>query len=144
MKPYFYLLIVVSFLLNLLWENAHGVLYVTDMKWMENSAYLPCSLGDVLLVLICYTAISFFLNDWNWGIEANAMQLIYLLLFSSLVAVVAEKIAIDMAWWQYKQEMPRIPFLKIGLSPWLQITITPVISVLFAKIIINQKKVWKE
>lgn len=144
MKPYFYLLIFVSFLLNLLWENSHGALYITDKQWMQNLAYIPCSLGDIMLVLICYAGISIFLNNWNWGIEANTKQLVYLFLFSAFVAFVAEKIAIDMAWWQYNREMPQIPIFEIGLSPWLQIAITPTLSVISAKMLNKQKRVWKK
>jgi hypothetical protein len=45
----------------------------------------------------------------------------------------AEKIALIMDWWQYSDQMPLVPFLNIGLSPFLAIVLLPILTFFITK-----------
>lgn len=132
MKQYFIKLVVTAFLLNIMWENLHDGLYTNVIPWMKNMGYFLCSLGDAVLVVIIYVVVAQIANDIKWGQKPSANHLLWVLLIGTIVALIAEKTALLLNWWQYNEQMPVLSLLGVGVSPWLQITLTPVISVLIS------------
>lgn len=58
---------------------------------------------------------------------------------AGLVAFVAEWVAVELNFWSYNDKMPIIPFLGIGLSPFLAILINPTLSFILTHKIISTR-----
>ncbi|OEK03062.1 hypothetical protein BFP97_16720 [Roseivirga sp. 4D4] len=100
---------------------------------MEQVYFVLCSLADVLLIFLVYFLVALIFRNPYWIHHLAAAQILTTLLISALVSFLAEKIALYMNWWTYTDQMPLVPFLNIGLSPFLAITLLPVLTFLFSR-----------
>jgi hypothetical protein len=122
-----------AFILNLAWEVAHSLLYSWDPVI---SSYIPfisfMALKDAMWVIIFYLATAFVFKDIFWfQIKKNGWLLISLLGFA--FSVVIEWQALATGRWQYGDYMPIVPLLGVGLTPILQMTFLPALSVFLSK-----------
>jgi hypothetical protein len=104
---------LIGFLLNLAWEFSHTSLFTVGKVSMFGPHWLLAiyaTLADAVFVLI---ALSVFPRN-KLGIIISGI----------IVATVAESIALHFGMWQYKNNMPLVPLLGIGLSPFVQLAIT--------------------
>lgn len=117
-----------SFVLNLVWENLHERLYAQYDYFMKSLYFLGCTIGDVVLTYIIYGLVAAVFKDRFWIRNFNFKLLPIVILMAGMVSFAAEWVAIQLDLWSYNEKMPVVPFLGVGLSPFLAIVINPIIS----------------
>ena len=129
---FYLILFIVGFAINLVWE-------INQMPYFDGKpgdtyaeGIFYCSLASIIdgitIVSIYFLASKIF---------ASETFRFYLLtaLFGALCAIIFENFAFYFNLWSYKDSMPIVPFLEVGLSPFIQlITLTP-LSIFLAQII---------
>ena len=115
-----------SFVVNMVWENAHSLLYANYMGGLITETILArAALWDaVIIALIClpFLYISTF-RESSWLI----------IVFGVAVAIAIELYALNADRWAYNAYMPLIPIIKIGLTPTIQLGALGYLSFLFQK-----------
>ncbi len=105
---------ILSFILNLIWENLHSFLYVNYKGGkITEIILLHASLGDafiITLLLVPFLYISFF-KKREWLI----------IIFGIIIAVLIEWYALSHMRWTYNEYMPIIPLINTGFTPTLQL-----------------------
>ena len=124
---------ITGFLLSILWENLHFSLYSNYAEWMEQIYFLLCAFGDALLIFMVYFLVAVIFRNTGWLNHFTTAEITTTLIISAVVSVLAEKIALFMNWWQYSDQMPLVPILDIGLSPFLAIVLLPILTFLITK-----------
>lgn len=124
----FLVLAAITFILHLVWERSHIVLY-TGYEKMEGRlpVYLWASLGDVMYTFVALGIASFFTTESLWFLNATPTNYMGLALLGFFIAVFVEYKAMALGRWHYTARMPR--FLGLGLSPLLQMTVLLPLSV---------------
>lgn len=112
-------ILLVAYPLNLIWENLHAFLYVEFRQRMQSPFYSLCALADVLITLFIYIAVGLLLRDPGWVGTLNRQKTAIALSVSVLSAIVLEKLPLFWGWWGYGPHMPVLPWVQIGLSPFL-------------------------
>lgn len=105
---------LVSFFLNLIWENIHSSLY-TSYKSGAISEFilLRASIADAIIItLICLPFL--FIATWR-----NKRWLI--LPLGIMIGIAIELYALQTARWSYNNRMPIIPIISVGLTPAIQL-----------------------
>lgn len=116
---------VISFVTNWAWEMAQMRAYATlaDRPW--HSTILPCSaaaLADAGLTLaLC--GVSILLARARLPLLASSA------LLGAVAAVVIEKVELARGSWSYTEDMPIVPIIRVGLWPFLQLTVLVPISI---------------
>ena len=106
-----------AFVTNLVWENAHGVLY---NHLIPGWRFLRAAGGDVLLVGM---GVGLTWPVRRVSARAHAVVAVVLL---AVTAVVVETVALAEARWGYDDLMPTIG--GVGLSPLLQLPVTGLVA----------------
>lgn len=127
-------ILLVAYPLNLLWENLHAFLYVEFRKSMQSPFLSLCALADALITLFIYILVGLLLRDSGWVGTLNRRKIILALSVSVLSAVVLEKLPLSWSWWSYSSYMPVLPWVQIGLSPFLQISLLPLTTFLLVSL----------
>ena len=123
-KRFIYLLIIATaFLLNLVWEYAHHVLYKHYKGGaITNILLLRVSINDALILLVIALAIR------NIPVLEGQLWLLFITAF--LIATAIEWHALTTGRWAYGENMPVIPMLKTGLTPTIQLSLTGTVAYL--------------
>lgn len=103
-----------SFVLNVIWENLHSVLYDNYMGGkITELILLRASLADAIIITVITLPFVLYpsLKKHSWMI----------ILFGFLVSLLNEYHAFLTDRWAYNSLMPIIPFLGTGLTPTIQI-----------------------
>ncbi len=105
---------LISFFLNLAWENFHSLLYAS-YKGAEITQFIlwRATLGDA--IMITAFAIPFVFTRF---FRAH-LWLVIVLGFA--IAIAIELLALSAGRWAYNDLMPIVPFLKVGLTPTIQL-----------------------
>ncbi len=127
---------LIAFVLNFIWENLHAGLYNEYNLFMKSIYFLGCTIGDVVLTFIIYGLVAVVLKDKYWIRNFNFKILLIVLIMAGLVSFTAEWVAVELDFWSYNKRMPVVPFLDIGLSPFLAIIVNPILSFICARKII--------
>lgn len=122
-----------GFILSFLWENLHFSLYANYTEWMRQIYFMLCALGDMLLIFLVYILVATIFRNTGWIHRFTAVKVATTLVISALVSVAAEKIALILGLWQYDESMPLLPFTNIGLSPFLAISVLPILTFILTK-----------
>lgn len=118
--------LIVSFLLNFLWENAHAPLYIHPSGEVMTQAMLTtATLGDVLI-------LSVFASLW-WYVPFLRQHYTFVIPLGLVTAFLIEKHALWVGRWAYGPDMPIVPFLNVGLSPMVQLAVTGLILTLILR-----------
>lgn len=123
-RKWFICIALVAFPLNLLWENFHANLY-EDIKISMVHFMLLCALADVLITLLIYMTVSLLLRNAHWLRIMSWQKILLALPIAVVTAVVMEKLPLSWGWWSYSPQMPVLPWVRVGLSPFLQISLLP-------------------
>ncbi|MFZ2149736.1 MAG: hypothetical protein WAV15_01080 [Minisyncoccia bacterium] len=105
---------IAAFVMNVIWENLHSVLY-ESYKGGEISQFilLRATLSDA--VYIVFITLPFILRSklkkYDWLIVVLGV----------IISIIIEFYALSTDRWVYKDLMPLIPFLNIGLTPVVQL-----------------------
>lgn len=127
-------IIATGFLLNLLWEMAQMPLYTQYHSFADHIICIPASVGDVLLILILYTIVSFSLGDWYWIKTLTKRNISLVVLLGMIIAIVMEQRASLLGLWGYTVHMPLLPLVHVGLLPVLQMMILPILTFYIANL----------
>jgi hypothetical protein len=105
---------IVAFVLNLIWENLHSLLYDNYKGGVINQFILMrATLSDaiyiVFMVLPFVLYPAFKKNDW------------LIIVFGVAISIAIEYYALSTGRWEYNSMMPIIPYLGIGLTPTIQL-----------------------
>lgn len=135
-------IVILSFILNLFWENIQMSLYT---GYRETSLFgincLLATFGDIIIIFALYSFVA--LKNKNFAWFTNASKIDYLLLsgLGVLIAILIEKFALATNRWGYAETMPIIPIVDVGVAPVLQMLLLPVITVAVIKLIYKEKNI---
>ena len=109
-----FFIFIAAFILNAVWENLHSVLY-ESYKGGEISQFilLRATLSDaiyIVLMTLPFVLCSKF-KKYDWLV----------VVFGVVISIIIEYYALSTGRWAYKDLMPIIPFLGIGLTPTIQL-----------------------
>ncbi|MGB2791063.1 MAG: hypothetical protein WBC29_00745 [Candidatus Moraniibacteriota bacterium] len=130
-KKVFIWYVLISFVLNFLWEVSQVGLYTPHFDGVLELVlvHLKAALGDVVIFLVLYVLVGLFLRDSRW-IEKNKIPPLFLLaILGGAFAVAIEKYALLTGRWGYSEFMPIAPFVGVGFSPVLQIIVLTPLTV---------------
>jgi len=124
----------VAFILHLVWERSHIVLY-TGYEAMEGAlpVYLLATLGDVAYTLGAVLFVSFFTGCLTWFIRVRPQSYFGLAFMGLAIALFVEFKAMALGRWAYTDAMPMIGL--VGLSPLIQMTALLPLSVFIASLV---------
>lgn len=117
---------VVAVALNYPWELAQSALYAG----MGSPGFVlwhcfVASLGDGLLVLLIFAAGWLTFGGRDWYERPGAAGYLLMSAAGFLVATGVEAAALSLGYWEYKDSMPRLPTLGLGLAPVAQMLLLP-------------------
>jgi hypothetical protein len=135
-------LFVVSVGVNYVWEMAQMPLY-QDMPFDTLRSWLLCfraSLGDGVIILAIWTIGFLVFRERYWftpgqgpSKAARGARFALLLAAGGIIAVAIEVHALGSDRWAYSSLMPLVPYLEVGLSPFIQLLILPFLSMIWAQ-----------
>lgn len=131
MKKVLYVFIL-TFILNFIWEVSQSVLFSPHYNGIISllKVHTIASLGDIVIIASIF-AISYILFGFNYlkdGYHINILLAVITIGFT--LSVFIEKYALSSGRWSYNSIMPIIPFLKVGLTPVLQMMVIPLVMIL--------------
>ncbi|MEK7603867.1 MAG: hypothetical protein AAB461_01975 [Patescibacteria group bacterium] len=109
-----FLIFILSFVLNLIWENLHSFLY-TGYKGGEITEFILVRASVFDAVLITFISLPFLY------IESLKNKIWFILFIGTAVAIFNEWYGLSTERWEYNKYMPIIPVLGVGLTPALQL-----------------------
>ena len=121
---YIVILIAVAFLFHIIWENAQATLFAGYSSFGQH--FPICflgTIGDVIFTVAVYLGISLLKNDFGWIARLNKKDILVLAAVGFFFALGIEWRAILFDQWSYTNAMPIIPYLRVGLTPILQMTL---------------------
>ncbi len=125
---------LVAFVLHIAWENTQAPLFQGYPSFPQ---HLPVcfigTMGDVALTLSVYLIVALFKDNFGWLAASNKKDVTALAVIGFFLAVGIEQRALLLGRWGYKDIMPIIPYLKVGLTPVFQMTLLLPLSVYLTK-----------
>lgn len=127
----------ISFLLHILWERLHIVLY-TGYESLEGMlpVYLFATIGDVFYTLLVVFLIAVVRRDRAWMEKIRTKDYATLAVIGCTVAVYVEAKARIYERWAYTDAMPVI--WGFGLSPLIQMTVLLPLSVYITTVVVRR------
>jgi hypothetical protein len=130
------ILLILFFVLSLVWEVAHSVLYDWNKKPLENSLKFKSLrlsksvLGDVMILTVMFLIVSGIVRSLTWINSPGVLEYSLIIVMGLAVAVFIEMRNLGVAW-NYNSLMPTV--FGIGLSPLVQLALTFLISMWIVK-----------
>lgn len=133
-----FVLSVISFLFQYLWEYFQcGIFYIMPVE-TASSLMISAVIGDVFITLTLYLILAFMNKRFDWIIAKwQSKELIVMILYSLFVSFYFESSALYTGRWTYSNEMPLFPNTGIGLLPVLQLLILIPLTCYISKKIIK-------
>ncbi|MDP2605000.1 MAG: hypothetical protein Q8S00_20835 [Deltaproteobacteria bacterium] len=128
--------VLVSFVLNEIWEMAQMSAYVETAGPSWTSTLGLCTraaVGDVGIILGIYAAGALAAGDLGWGLRGRWNIYATAAVLGLAYAALVEHAALAAGRWSYTERMPVVPGLDAGLWPLLQMTLLPPLTFLFAR-----------
>lgn len=123
------LLSIIAFVLHIIWENGQAPLFLGYSSFFQHFPICFVGVvGDVILTLFIYWLISLLKGDFGWIARLNKRDIIILVIIAFFWAVGIEQHTLLFGRWTYTDAMPIIPYLKVGLTPVLQMILLLPIS----------------
>ena len=130
-KTKFLFLILISFILNLIWEFSHYSLYI-DLSGIPSTRHLLiATFTDAFYILIFCIIISLKNRNLSWIDKPKKSDYIHLVILGIITSALIETINLNLGRWEYKLIMPTI--FGIGISPLIQLAVTGVFSLIIIK-----------
>jgi len=124
--------LVVMALGNLIWEFAHMPLYTlweTDSPGEIAFAALHCTGGDILIATSALLAALFLFGSSQWPETGYRRAGLATILIGLGYTVFSEWLNIQVREaWAYRDLMPVLPVIGVGLSPIAQWIVLPIIA----------------
>jgi len=136
------IIFVLGFILNIIWEHLHDVFYVTHMEvGSAIRAYFVVGVIDALLVMLIYWVIVLQTRDFYWIFKLKKYWLFAAMLGLLISYIIEVRNVYFLKTWSYNELMPIIPYLGVGITPILQMIISPLLTFYIStKIISNINK----
>jgi hypothetical protein len=127
---------VVSFLLHVLWERLHIVLY-TGYEALEGvlPVYVFATIGDVFYTLLAVLIIALARREFMWMHKVRTVDYATLAALGFAIAIFVETKAHIYNRWEYTDAMPII--WGYGLSPLIQMTVLLPLSVFITMVVVR-------
>ena len=121
----------IAFVLNLIWEISHSLLYAPHFAGIADfiKVHIRVSLGDTVVVFVILLLDIFIFSKIFSEKKLGRKRTISIMLSGFIWAVAVEKYALATGRWSYNDLMPIVPFLKVGLTPLLQMTLIPPLAI---------------
>jgi hypothetical protein len=120
--------VLVSFVLNEIWEMAQMSAFVETAGHSWTSTLGLCTraaVGDVGIILGIYAAGALAAGDLGWGLRGRWNIYATAALWGLAYAALVEHAALAAGRWSYSKHMPVAPVLGAGLWPLLQMALLP-------------------
>ena len=121
---------------NLVWEFAQMPLYAL---WETGNtreivvAALHCTVGDILIAISTLLAALFLFGSSQWPTAGYRPVALAAIAFGIGYTIFSEWLNIDVrAAWAYRDLMPVIPVIDVGLSPFAQWIVLPSLAFWFS------------
>ena len=119
---------VVAVLLNYLWELAQAPLFL-GLERYDAAVFWHCfvaSLGDGVMVMLIAVVGWVSFQRWDWFQRPGVVGYVVMLTAGLVLAVLVEWVAVHiLARWEYTDDMPTLPGLRIALVPMAQMILLP-------------------
>lgn len=128
------LVFVVALGLNLVWEYAHAALY-NNWTWGFECGLdcLRSTFFDATIIIIAFLLVGFITKEYAWAHVKKSLPWVLFIASVTLTATILEWHALATGRWFYDPGMPRVPGLGVGLTPFLQLAVTGVASIVIVK-----------
>jgi len=121
---------------NLVWEFAHMPLYTlweTGTPSEVVFSAVHCTGGDILIALFAIITAIIIAGNWRRPHERRLLVIAVAVFVGLAYTVFSEWLNIDVRGaWAYRDIMPVIPIIGMGLSPFLQWVIVPIMAFTWA------------
>jgi len=129
---------ILAFVLNLIWEEAHGLLYEGFQYDLGHIAFCAlASVADMFMVLILLFAFGLIYKTVFWIVPVRFNRSLVLILVGGVGAILAEMWHTWRGDWSYADTMPMLPLVEVGVSPVLQFSILPWIIFVISRRVIK-------
>ncbi|EKE10776.1 MAG: hypothetical protein ACD_15C00204G0028 [uncultured bacterium] len=120
------LIFVLSFLLNFIWEISQASLFAPHYVGITGLlvVHLRASLGDIIMISIILM-LDILIFGRAYDEKINVQRIFTMAFIGFILAVLVEKYALAAGRWAYNPLMPIVPWLDVGLTPALQMMLTP-------------------
>jgi len=136
---YFFLFIIISFALQIVWENLQAPLYAGFVSFSGH--FLMCfwaAIGDVIISVGVLLFV--ILLKQASPMKFNKNDFIALAIIGFVIAVAIEQNALLAGKWSYNSAMPLAPYFRVGLTPVSQMTLLLPLSFYLAQKLTGLKK----
>ncbi len=119
-------LFVFAFLLNWFWEILQVPAYETMAGFSRlEKIYIitRASFADAAITLGIYGIGAAAARQSRWAMDGGWKCYLVFALLGAAAATIIEWIALAFDFWRYHGQMPIVPVLGVGLSPFLQLTL---------------------
>jgi len=126
-----------AFLLNTIWEFTQCLFFYEMWSWEFWKATFwmwAAVFGDILIVLGLWQGLIKLFQSTEL-LKKASLKYLLLLILSFVASIFLEWMALYLELWEYDTSMPSIYLFKykVGLTPILQITFLPTLSVYLAE-----------
>tara|TARA_R110002124_G_scaffold239959_1_gene405080 strand:- start:11501 stop:11968 length:468 start_codon:yes stop_codon:yes gene_type:complete len=126
-----------AFLLNTIWEFTQCLFFYEMWNWefWKSTFWMwGAVLGDILIVLGIWQGVKTFFKSTGL-LQKTIIKYLLLLALSFGAGIFLEWMALYLELWEYDTSMPTLYVFnyKVGLTPILQITFLPALSVYLAE-----------
>ncbi|WP_411275492.1 hypothetical protein [Daejeonella sp.] len=126
-KYLIFILFILAFFLNLVWELLQGPLYFGYNYDAQHITFCAlASVADANMVVLLYFALTLIYKNVFWIRELTVKRILLIMVIGGIGAIIFELRHIMAGSWVYSDSMPIIPYTSVGLSPVLQFTLLPV------------------
>lgn len=134
-KAYLFLLaLLINVVANFIWEKQQAFLYKRSRFSDHFFRYLNVSLANALVTLLIYLLVALIYKDLPWT-KYNSWMPVGII--GGIVAVVFEKWTFTQPMWNYRESMPVVPFVGVGLSPFIQLVVLPAFIFYLSSVLLN-------
>lgn len=128
-KRFVLLITLFAFVLNYVWELAQIPLYKDALYNMQHILFCGlAAVADAIMVLLLYFIFAIIYNQPFWIKHINVQRTFMLIVIAGIGAILGEMRHLSIGSWGYGSSMPILPFVNVGLSPFLQFISLPILS----------------
>lgn len=131
-------LLLMFFLLSLLWEVSHSLLYDWNTLPLKNDVYfyipkiLGATLGDFFILSFIFLGISLLNKNLIWIYKPSILDYSLIIISGIIISIIIEIRGIYfLGKWSYNTFMPTI--FGMGITPLIQLAVTSLLALLVVK-----------
>lgn len=121
------LIFFTAFALNFIWEMLQMPAYAPFAQ-SSIQTWLFCGLAaiaDALYISLLYWLGRHLKQDKKWIAHLSWLPVTAIVILGFVTATLVEHTALALGVWRYSEEMFKLPFLRVGILPLLQLIILP-------------------